>query len=127
MFQLNATPGRTSLINDTEMLFFSGYAYLGMNHSPEFLKHAQKGIELYGTVFPSSRISNTQLSLYTETENILTHLTQTADTVLMQSGFTAGKASVESIAEGTIFFSWPILSSRYPDQSQFSFTVYRLG
>jgi len=107
MFQLDFTPGRSSLINNREMLFFSGYAYLGMNHEPQFLQHFQKGIEMYGAVFPSSRISNTQLILYSETEKILTDLTQTADTVLLQSGFTAGKASVESIAEGSHFFHAP--------------------
>ncbi len=107
MFQLNYTPGRTSLINNREMLFFSGYAYLGMNHEPRFLQYLQRGIELYGAVFPSSRISNTQLNLYSETEKILTDLTQTADTVLLQSGFTAGKASVESIAKGSTFFHAP--------------------
>ena len=124
MFQLNATPGRTSLINNKEMLFFSGYAYLGMNHVPEFVQHAQKGIELYGTVFPSSRISNTQLSLFKETEDILTGLTQTTDTVLMQSGFTAGKASVESIPEGSVFFHAPFChpAIRVNSSSALSFT-----
>ncbi len=107
MFQLNFTPGRTAFVDNKELLFFSGYAYLGMNHVTEFLQHVQKGIELYGAVFPSSRISNTQLNLYSETEKLLSDLTQTADTVLMQSGFTAGKASVETIAADTALFHAP--------------------
>lgn len=124
MFQLNQTPGRTAFVNNKELLFFSGYAYLGMNHQPEFLHHIQKGIELYGPVFPSSRISNTHLNLYSETENLLSHLTQTADTVLMQSGFTAGKASVEIIAHDSKIFHAPFChpAIRIKNNSVLSFT-----
>jgi 7-keto-8-aminopelargonate synthetase-like enzyme len=104
MFQLNTTPGRTAFVNNREMLFFSGYAYLGMNHIPEFVDYLKKGVELYGAVYPSSRISNTQLDLFAETEKILSELTQTSDTILMQSGFTAGKASIECIAKNRTIF-----------------------
>lgn len=124
MFQLDHTPGRTAFVNNKELLFFSGYAYLGMNHQPEFLQHVQNGIELYGVVFPSSRISNTQLNLYSETEKLLSHLTQTADTVLLQSGFTAGKASVESIAHDSVLFHSPFChpAIRIKNNSVLSFT-----
>lgn len=107
MFSLYQTPGRTAIVNDKELLFFSGYAYLGMNHEPAFLELLHQGIDRYGAVFPSSRISNTELSLYAETEKILTELTQTTDTILFQSGFTAGKAAVEMIDAGSTIFQSP--------------------
>lgn len=106
MFSLHQTPGRTAKVNDKEFLFFSGYAYLGMNHEPNFLELLYEGIERYGATFPSSRISNTCLTIYAETEKILSGITHTSDTVLFQSGFTAGKAAVEVIdANSTIFQS----------------------
>jgi 7-keto-8-aminopelargonate synthetase-like enzyme len=107
MFSLKQTPGRTAIINEKELLFFSGYSYLGMNHEPEFLNLFQKGIEKYGVIFPSSRISNTALELYETTENKLSSLTKLSDTVLLPSGFTAGKAAVETIAEGSCIFHAP--------------------
>ncbi|OIR12812.1 8-amino-7-oxononanoate synthase [mine drainage metagenome] len=124
MFHLNFTPGRTAFVDNKELLFFSGYAYLGMNHEPEFLQHLQKGIELYGAVFPSSRISNTQLNLYSETEKLLSDLTQTADTVLLQTGFTAGKAAVASIAADSVLFHSPFChpAIRIKNNSILSFT-----
>jgi 7-keto-8-aminopelargonate synthetase-like enzyme len=107
MFSLHQTPGRTAIVNDKELLFFSGYAYLGMNYEPDFLQLLHQGIELYGATFPSSRISNTSLSLYEETEKILSDLTQASDTILFQSGFTAGKAAVEMIEAGASVFQSP--------------------
>lgn len=107
MFSLQQTPGRTAIVHDMEFLFFSGYAYLGLNHEPNFLKLLHQGIDLYGAIFPSSRISNTELSLYAETEIILSNLTQTSETILFQSGFTAGKAAIEMIEAGATVFQSP--------------------
>jgi 7-keto-8-aminopelargonate synthetase-like enzyme len=107
MFSLHQTPGRIAFVNDKEFLFFSGYAYLGMNHEPDFLQLLHQGIDRYGLTFPSSRISNTGLTLYAETEKILSNITQTADTVLMQSGFSAGKAVVEIIDKDSSIFQSP--------------------
>ena len=107
MFSLQQTPGRTAIVNNNTFLFFSGYAYLGMNHQQDFLKLMHQGIDLYGATFPSSRISNTALPLYETTEKILSDITETTDTVLLQSGFTAGKAAVEVIAAGSNTFESP--------------------
>ena len=68
MFTLNDTPGRTAIANGKEYLFFSGYSYLGMSHVPEFAELIKEGIDKYGWLFPSSRISNTQLELFTQFE-----------------------------------------------------------
>jgi 7-keto-8-aminopelargonate synthetase-like enzyme len=107
MFSLTHTPGRTAFVNEKELLFFSGYSYLGMNHEPAFIKLLKEGIEKYGAIFPSSRISNTALDLYEKTESQLSSLTQISNTVLLPSGFTAGKAAVETIVAGSNIFHAP--------------------
>ena len=107
MFTLTQTPGRTAFVNEKELLFFSGYSYLGMNHEPAFIGLLQQGIEMYGAIFPSSRISNTALDLYEKTESQLSSITQISNTVLLPSGFTAGKASIETIIEGSKIFQAP--------------------
>ncbi len=108
MFTLTQTPGRTAIVNEKELLFFSGYSYLGMNHEPAFISLLNEGIEMYGAIFPSSRISNTALDLYEKTECQLSRLTQITNTVLLPSGFTAGKAAIETIIEGSKIFHAPI-------------------
>lgn len=107
MFQLNATPGRTAIIDGKEYLFFSGYGYLGMHQQPEFLAHLQKAIQELGIVFPSSRISNTRLSVYEQMEASLSKLTDTADTVLFSSGYIAGKTAVQLFNQHRTVFSAP--------------------
>ena len=69
-FLLNATPGRTAVVNQQEYLFFSGYAYLGMHQVHAFIELIKEGIDTYGPLFPSSRISNTQLRLYETAEEM---------------------------------------------------------
>jgi len=95
MLVFHESPGRTVFINDTEYLFFSGYSYLGMQHVPEFVALVKDGIDKYGWLFPSSRISNTRLKLYEECEALLSHMTGFEETVLVSSGFTAGKMVTE--------------------------------
>ncbi len=116
MFSLQSTPGRTAIVNEKELLFFSGYSYLGMNFVPEFKTLLQKGIDIYGVLFPSSRISNTALDLYLKTEEKLNDLTQLPFTILLPSGFTAGKAAVEIIDKNSCIF-----------QSSFCHPAIRLG
>jgi 8-amino-7-oxononanoate synthase len=91
MLTLSEHPGRTAFINGKEYLFFSGYSYLGMRYVPEFLALVIEGITKYGWLFPSSRVSNTQLALYEECEALLSSITQSEETVLVSSGFMAGK------------------------------------
>lgn len=90
----NQTPGRTAVANGEEYLFFSGYSYLGMQHVPEFVALVREGADKYGWLFPSSRISNTRLKLYQECEALLSSITGTENTVLVSSGFTAGRMAI---------------------------------
>lgn len=90
-FIVDGKPGRTVGLNGSQFLFFSGYNYLGINQDEEFLSLILEGVKKYGWVFPSSRISNTQLSIYQECEAFLSEYTGSEDTVLLSSGFVAGK------------------------------------
>lgn len=98
MFQLKSTPGRTCMIDGKEFLFFSGYSYLGMNHVKKFRKLVKEGIDKYGILFPSSRISNTRLKLYEKFETRLSEITGMEDTVSFSSGYLAGKTISEILS-----------------------------
>lgn len=99
MYHLQQSPGRTVLIHGKEYLFFSGYSYLGMGQLPEFIELIQTGIQKFGFLYPSSRISNTQLQLYAVFENYLAELTCTEETVTFSSGYLAGRAIVDLLAK----------------------------
>ena len=97
MYQVNESPGRTINVEGKEHLFFSGYSYLGMSHVPEFCDLVKAGIDQYGIVYPSSRISNTQLQLYRSFEYLLSRLVDMEQTVTFSSGFLAGRAITEQL------------------------------
>jgi len=99
MINLQNIPGRTTIIDGKEYLFFSGYSYLGLGMLPEFTNLVKQGIDLYGVVYPSSRISNTQLDLYAKMEEQLAAFTRTEDAVCVSSGFLSARTSVEVVAE----------------------------
>ena len=97
MYQLHQAPGRTVRTNGKEYLFFSGYSYLGMGHVTEFTELAKEGINKYGLLYPSSRVSNTRLELYSTFENILSKLAGTEETVTFSSGYLAGRAIADLV------------------------------
>jgi 7-keto-8-aminopelargonate synthetase-like enzyme len=108
MFQLSQTPGRTAVVRGKEYLFFSGYSYLGMNHVPEFIELIKEGIDKYGILHPSSRISNTTLDLFAEFEQKLAELTNAETAVCFSSGFLAGRAVMAALEwEGSYFYTAP--------------------
>jgi 8-amino-7-oxononanoate synthase len=98
MFELDTTPGRTCIIGGKRFLFFSGYSYLGMNHVKEFTDLVKEGIDKYGILYPSSRISNTRLKLYQKFERRLSKLTGMEDTVSFSSGYLAGKTIADILS-----------------------------
>ena len=91
MFYVENLSGRTCMVDGKEFLFFSGYAYLGMNDVKEFTNLVKEGIDKYRILYPSSRISNTRLKLYEKFEKTLSALTGMEDTVSFSSGYLAGK------------------------------------
>lgn len=107
MIELIFKPGRSCVVNGEEFLFFSGYAYLGMNFVKEFTELVKEGIDKYGVLFPSSRVSNTRLKLYEEFEADLSRLTQMEDSVSFSSGFLAGKTIAEILSSYKNIFIAP--------------------
>jgi 7-keto-8-aminopelargonate synthetase-like enzyme len=98
MFTLEQCPGRTAIINGKEYLFFSGYSYLGMSNVAGFVELVKEGIDKYGMLFPSSRISNTRLKVFEEMEALLSQLTSQQETVIYSSGYLAGRAVVDLLS-----------------------------
>lgn len=97
--QLTQKPGRTTIIHNEEYLFFSGYSYLGLGANEAFLQLIKEGIDKYGVVYPSSRISNTPLDIYTTFENKLAQLTSTETAAVFSSGFLSARTAVEVVAQ----------------------------
>jgi 8-amino-7-oxononanoate synthase len=101
MFHLKNGPGRTAIVDEKEYLFFSGYSYLGMQHVPEFIELVREGMDKYGSLFPSSRVSNTQLDLFNEFEQRLLEITGMESAVCFSSGFMAGRAVMNVLKDET--------------------------
>lgn len=98
MITLSQLPGRTTIINREEYLFFSGYSYLGLGLVKEFTSLVKEGIDQFGVVYPSSRISNTPLSLYTEFEEKLAQLTNAEAAACFSSGFLSARTATEVVS-----------------------------
>jgi 8-amino-7-oxononanoate synthase len=131
MVELQNTPGRTCMMNGEEFLFFSGYSYLGMNHVNEFTDLVKEGIDKYGLLFPSSRISNTRLKLYEEFENCLSELNGMEDTVSFSSGFLAGQTIASLLSAHKDIYSAPgthpaIRSKIINEEGKLTFTDWSL-
>ena len=104
---IDQTPGRNCFINGREYLFFSGYAYLGMNHVEEFISCIKEGIGKYGILFPSSRISNTRLSIFDKMEEALSEMLSVEDSVLFSSGYLAGQTIASALSRHMNIFIAP--------------------
>lgn len=108
MIQLEQKPGRTTLIDGKEYLFFSGYSYLGLGCHEEFLRLISEGIQQYGVVYPSSRISNTPLHLYAAFEKKLAQLTAAEACAVFSSGFLSARTATEVVAEEmNVYYRYP--------------------
>lgn len=107
MIFLNRQPGRTVIIEGEEYLFFSGYSYFGMSYIPEFVQLVKEGIDKYGAVFPSSRISNTRLLLYKTFEERLALLTGMEESISFSSGYLAGQTAAAVVSSHPNLFVSP--------------------
>ncbi|MGV3706633.1 MAG: aminotransferase class I/II-fold pyridoxal phosphate-dependent enzyme [Arcticibacter sp.] len=97
-FFLDGKAGRTAHAAGRQILFFSGYNYLGLSHQEEFVDLVAEGMAKFGWLFPSSRISNTRLKIFEECEALLSAITGSEDTVLLPSGFAAGQLATANRA-----------------------------
>lgn len=107
LHQLDSIHGRTCRLNNNDYLFFSGYDYLGMQNQPQFKDFIKEGLDRYGWLHPSSRISNTQLNIYRELELSLSVLTGREDIVTFSSGYLAAQAVAKFIAGYTTVYKAP--------------------
>jgi 7-keto-8-aminopelargonate synthetase-like enzyme len=98
MLHTHLTPGRTVDIDGRSCLFFSGFSYLGLHQHPVFKATLQQGIEMYGSLFPASRVSNIRLSLYEEMEHALAATLEQQSAVLFSSGYLSGQAAIHYAA-----------------------------
>ena len=98
MYQLDHLPGRSLQLNGEEWLYFSGTAYLGIPHHPQFRAHLSKGMEKYGSNFGGSRRSNLQLKIFEEAESFLANWTGTEAALTISSGSLAGQLLVNFLS-----------------------------
>ena len=91
MHQLEQIPGRTAEIQGQPFLYFSGTAYLGMGHLPEFQHFVQTGMEKYGLNFGGSRLSNVRFDIFEKAESFLAQVGQSEAALTVSSGTVAGQ------------------------------------
>lgn len=89
--KINCLPGRTITIAEQAWLYFSGTAYLGVTHHPEFHHLIREGIAQYGAHFGGSRKATIALSIYEEVEAFLASYTRMERALVVSSGTLAGQ------------------------------------
>lgn len=94
MIPINRHPGTSISWQDSTLSFFSGFSYLSLESLASFKESIKKGIDIYGCVFPSSRISNVQLDLYAQFETRLSDFTGLTACCTFPSGYQASQAAV---------------------------------
>ncbi len=107
MYSTHTLPGRTVMIAGRERLYFSGTSYLGISKSPDFQQVLLEAMQQYGSSYSSSRVSNLQLSVYQQAEQLLTSLTGAASALTFSSGYLAGQAAVHALNQGQTFVYAP--------------------
>jgi len=102
----NSTPDKLAHVSGKEYLFFSGFSYLGLHAHPHYKEALRNGIDLYGTVFVSSRIANLRLDLYEELDDTLAEMLQQTAAASFSSGYLASQAAVQYAAtRGEILYA----------------------
>jgi 8-amino-7-oxononanoate synthase len=86
-----AMPDRVVLINGAPYLFFSGTAYLCMNHNPAFTQLLIEGMQLYGTSYGASRSGNFRIPVYDIAEAAFSQQLGSEAALTLSSGFMAAQ------------------------------------
>ncbi|WP_343689211.1 hypothetical protein [Chitinophaga sp.] len=102
----NSTPDTVTHVSGKEYLFFSGFSYLGLHAHPHYKEALRNGIDLYGTVFVSSRIANLRLDLYEELDDTLADMLRQQAAASFSSGYLASQAAIQYAAtQGEILYA----------------------
>lgn len=102
----NSTPDRITHVSGKEYLFFSGFSYLGLHAHTHYKEALRNGIDLYGTVFVSSRIANLRLDLYEELDDTLAAMLKQSAAASFSSGYLASQAAIQYAAtKGELCYS----------------------
>ncbi|MBC7892610.1 MAG: pyridoxal phosphate-dependent aminotransferase family protein [Sphingobacteriaceae bacterium] len=94
-------PGRTVSVQNQELLWFSGTAYLGMGHVPAFRELMREGLKRYGTGWGSSRHNTLRLAVYDEAEAALAHFVGAPAALTVSSGMLAGRLVTANFSSQT--------------------------
>ncbi|MEM6378224.1 MAG: aminotransferase class I/II-fold pyridoxal phosphate-dependent enzyme [Bacteroidota bacterium] len=97
--QIHHLPGRTLKIGQTEWLYFSGTAYLGLAVHPIFQEKVIEGIRKYGLNYGGSRRSNMQLAVFIETEEKLADWLDVEAVLTVSSGSLAGQLLIKYLEQ----------------------------
>jgi 7-keto-8-aminopelargonate synthetase-like enzyme len=93
------TPSRTvCTLEQGEMLFFSGTAYLGIPSLDIFHRFIAEGFQKYGANFGGSRTNNVRLKVYQEFEDELADFLNIEACLTMSSGYLIGQLVAQYIA-----------------------------
>ena len=96
---------------------FSGTAYLGIPHLPEFRAYLMEGIQRWGTHYGGSRLSNTAPSIYTDAEDFLAGMVGAPSSLLLSSGTLAGQIVLKVISkEARLSLAPGVHPALWPDE-----------
>lgn len=96
-------PDRIIQINNVPYLFFSGTAYLCMNHNAAFTRLVEEGMQLYGTNYGSSRSGNFQLPVYEKAELQMAANFQAEAALTVSSGYMAAQLVIRHFENDAVF------------------------
>lgn len=96
-------PDRLIQLNGESYLFFSGTAYLCMNHNAAFTSLIAEGMRLYGTNYGSSRTGNFKLPIYEKAETEMATRFQAESALTVSSGYMAAQLAIRHFENEAVF------------------------
>ena len=106
MVLTSSLPGRTVLTETGELRWFSGTAYLGMGHVPEFQALLREGLAQAGSTWGSSRHNTVRLAVYDEAEAALARFVGAPAALTVSSGMLAGRVVAADFSpQATVFYA----------------------
>lgn len=107
MVLTSSLPGRTVTVENQELLWFSGTAYLGMGHVPAFQDLLRDGLARAGSTWGSSRHNTVRLAVYEEAEAALARFVGAPAALTVSSGMLAGRVLAADFSPRAAVFYAP--------------------